>query len=541
MTRNPYLALFRRFWYVVLVGALIGAIAGWGASQLATRMYTSTTSLYFSLNAGVTGNDINQGSTYTQNQMLSFAQLATAPVVLQPVIDSLDLSVSPATLAKQITVTTPQNTVVLQLDVTDTSAKRATDIANAAAASLKTQVEDIAPKNAQGNGTVSTRVIEPAVQPAGPSAPNERLNVLLGLIVGILAAVGALLLWEALSTRIDSEEKAVAVSGAPSLGTIRRRRGAGQALAMVGDTRSGSAEDFRQLRANLEFLAVDVPSPVFVLTSSILGEGKSTVATNLAIALSEGDKRVLLIDADLRRPAIARYTGLVQETGLSTILAGRISLAHAVQPWGDGSLTVLTSGRIPPNPSELLSSKAMSSLIAEARTMFDVIVIDTPPLAAVADAASLVTESDGTVVIVDRSAVRRNQLMHTVEAIRRAGGSVAGVVLNKARGKRTGNAYYYYQADEQTASAGDGARRVPMNPLRKFSSGASRGDSAPKPGPEKPSKGRPEGEDAPEAAPQEVSSVAASASLSAPEDEASADAGANRSEDADNTADVARK
>ncbi len=462
MTRNPYLALFRHFWYIVVAGALIGALAGWGVSQLATRMYTSTTSLYFSLSAGVSGNDINQGSTYTQNQMLSFAQLATSPVVLQPVIDSLKLSVPPGTLAKQITVTTPQNTVVLQLDVTDTSAKQATDIANAVAASLKTEVEDIAPKNAQGNGTVSTRVIEPAVEPDGPSAPNERLNLLLGLIVGILAAAGALLLWEALSTRVDSEEKAIAVTGAPSLGTVRRRRGAVHGLAMVGDTRSPSAEDFRQLRANLEFVAVDVSSPVFVITSSVQGEGKSTVAANLAIALSEGDKRVLLIDADLRRPAVAGYTGMVAETGLSTILAGRVSLADAVQPWGDGALTVLTAGRIPPNPSELLSSKAMTALVAEARTMFDVIVIDTPPLRAVADAASLVSVADATVVVVDRTAVRRSQLLHTVEAIRRAGGSVAGIVLNKARGKRTGTAYYYYKEDAAQPKAPAGSHNPPQ-------------------------------------------------------------------------------
>jgi len=471
MTRNPYLALFRHFWYVVVAGALIGALAGWGVSQLATRMYTSTTSMYFSLSAGVSGNDINQGSTYTQNQMLSFAQLATSPVVLQPVIDSLDLSVEPGTLAKQISVTTPQNTVVLQLDVTDTSPKQATDIANAVAASLRTEVEDIAPKNAQGNGTVTTRVIEPAVEPAGPSAPNERLNILLGLIVGILAAAGALLLWEALSTRVDSEEKALAVTGAPSLGTIRRRRGAAQGLAMVGDTRSPSAEDFRQLRANLEFVAVDVEAPVFVITSSVQGEGKSTVATNLAIALSEGDKRVLLIDADLRRPAVAQYTGMVPDTGLSTILAGRISLEDAVQPWGDGALTVLTAGRIPPNPSELLSSRAMAALIADARERFDVIVIDTPPLGAVADAASLVSVADGTVVVVDRTTVRRSQLTHTVDAIRRAGGSVAGVVLNKARGKRSGTAYYYYKEDEVRGASGAPAShhategRAPKNRL----------------------------------------------------------------------------
>ncbi|WP_349866783.1 polysaccharide biosynthesis tyrosine autokinase [Leifsonia sp. WHRI 6310E] len=465
MNRNPYLALFRHFWYVVVIGALVGAVAGWGLSQLSTREYTSTTSMYFSLSAGVTGNDINQGSTYTQNQMLSFAQLATSSVVLQPVIDGLGLDTTAGALAKQISVTTPQNTVVLQLDVTDTSPTEAAAIANATAASLRTQVEDIAPKNAQGNPTVATRVIAPAVEPAGPSAPNERLNILIGLVVGILIAAGGLLLSETLSTRVDSEEKAIAVSGAPSLGTVRRRRGATPGLAMVGDTRSSSAEDFRQLRANLEFVAVDVPSPVFVVTSSILGEGKSTVAINLAIALSEGDKRILLIDADLRRPGVAGYTGLVPGTGLSTVLAGRVTLADAVQPWGDdGALSVMTAGRIPPNPSELLSSRAMTALIEEARGMFDVIVIDTPPLGAVADAATLVPEADGTVVIVDRTAVRRNQLLHAVEAVRRAGGSVAGIVFNKARAKRSGDAHYYYRLDDEQAPRAHGAERAPRLP-----------------------------------------------------------------------------
>lgn len=465
MTRNPYFILFRRFWYIIVAGAVIGAAAGYGLSHIATKVYTATSSMYFSLSAGATGNDINQGSTYTQNQMLSFAQLATSPVVLQPVIDALNLDDTPATLAKAVTVSTPQNTVVLQLDVADPSADQAARIANSITSSLGTQVEQIAPKNVTGNPTVSVRIIQPAVAPDGPSAPNERLNILVGLGIGLLLAVIVLMLMEALGTRVDSEEKAVGIAKAPSLGTIRRRkRSLGDGLTMIEQPQSGDAEDFRQLRSNLEFVAVDVATPCIVVTSSIQGEGKSTVAANLAIALTEGDQRVLLIDADLRRPRIAHYTGLVGSVGLSTILAGKVSFDDAIQHWGDKGLSVLTAGRIPPNPSELLSSRAMSTVIEQAREEFDVIIIDTPPLYAVADAATLAPLADGTLLVVDRTQVRRNQLTAAAEGVRRSGGSVVGLVINRVSAGRRRHNYYYSdeavaQRDEVAAAAHHHAHR----------------------------------------------------------------------------------
>jgi capsular exopolysaccharide synthesis family protein len=306
---------------------------------------------------------------------------------------------------------------------------------------------------------VSVRVIQQAPEPLSQSAPNGRTNTLAGLLLGLLAGLLAIALVRLLDTRVRSAEAVAHLTTAPLLGSLERERGVA-GLAMAVRPLSTAAEGFRQLNANLRFVLLGDRSSSIVVTSSIPGEGKSTVAANLALSLSEGGRRVLLIDADLRRPVVAQYLGLVGDAGLTTVLVGQTLLEEVVQPWGDGSLHVLTSGEIPPNPSELLASARMEELVARARATYDVIVIDTAPLIAVADAAFVARMTDGAIVVADQTRVHRAQLSEALDAVEKSGGSVLGVVLNKVRPTKDKRAYYRAAEPERAGRVARGAGKA---------------------------------------------------------------------------------
>jgi capsular exopolysaccharide synthesis family protein len=185
---------------------------------------------------------------------------------------------------------------------------------------------------------------------------------------------------------------------------------------------------------------VDSDRLAFVVTSSVPDEGKSLVSLNLALALTEGDRRVLLVDSDLRRPTVATSTGLPGGAGLTSVLVGRASLHEVVQQWN--GLDVVTSGPIPPNPSELLSSRAMAEFIALVSREYDVVVFDTPPMTAVVDAAIVARALDGALVVADRSRVSRSQLSQTMDILEKSGVRVLGLVLNRVAPVKSSSTYY---------------------------------------------------------------------------------------------------
>lgn len=447
MSPHQYLAVIRRFWGVVVVAAVLGAGGAWGLSQIATPTYTATASVYFSLDYGNTATDLNQGSTYTQSQMLSFAQLAQSRLVLGPVIDKLGLSETTKALAGSISVNSPQNTVILDIAATDKDRAQASRVANAVAESLSSNVEKIAPKGLDGRTIVSARIIEPAAVPLTPSAPNIRTNVIAGLLLGLIVGILILVLRELFDTRVRSALVVTSLTSIPLLGSIEREEAKRFGLVMVQDPLNTAAEGFRQLRANLAYVAVESTTLSIVVTSSVPGEGKSMIASNLAIALSESDRRVLLVDADLRRPAITGYFGVEGEVGLTTLLVGRAEIDDVVQPSGTtGSLDILPAGSIPPNPSELLSSRAMAGLVEEFKQRYDVILLDTAPILSVADAAILARLADGALVIADRTKVHRAQLAQTLDSLDKSGAQVLGIVLNRVLPSKNRQTYYHTPA-----------------------------------------------------------------------------------------------
>jgi receptor protein-tyrosine kinase len=208
----------------------------------------------------------------------------------------------------------------------------------------------------------------------------------------------------------------------------------------------------------LQFLSVDNPPRVIVVTSSLPSEGKSTTAINIALALAEAEHNVLLVDGDMRRPKLDKYLDLVGQVGLSTVLSGGASLSEVLQKTKFPGLTVLTSGATAPNPSELLGSLAAKKVISELRAQFDYVIVDSSPLLAVTDAAILAAESDGVLMLARFGHTKREQLGHSVGNLEDVGARLLGAVFTMTPERENASYGYSYYGDE---AARRPSRRVP--------------------------------------------------------------------------------
>jgi capsular exopolysaccharide synthesis family protein len=247
-----------------------------------------------------------------------------------------------------------------------------------------------------------------------------------------------------MDTTVSSAEDVAEATPAPILGRINADPAAAKQAplaALSGATRW--AEAFRVLRTNMQYVEVDHDKKVFVVTSSLPGEGKTTTSVNLAVTMAMGAHSVVLVECDLRRPMVAKRLGVDGAVGTTSVLVGRVKLEDALQTVGDTGLQVLACGPIPPNPSELLQSRAMDALLADLREQFDIVVIDAPPLLPVTDAALLAAKSDGAIVVTRHGRTTRDQLAHAIERLDAVDAKTLGVVLNLTKGKDGGDAYAY--------------------------------------------------------------------------------------------------
>lgn len=429
---SALLSTLRRRWSVVALLAVAGLAVGLAHSALTTPRYEATATVLFSLRRGETVSELAQGSTYTLGLVQSYASVATMPVVLDPVIARLGLDVSPTALGRDVTARAPLGTVLLEITANRPTPAEAADVANAVAQQLNTTATQLA-SGSQGSGAITITVTEAASPPSSPSSPRPTLDAAAGLAAGLLVGVLGALAGSLLSGRVDGREALARVTEVPMVGAVpreprRRRRtlpGATHALRL-GD------EAYRALRTNLEFLRSGAGGcQVVVVTSALPGEGRTTTAVNLAVAVAEAGQRVLLVDADLRRPGVAPAMGLEGGVGLSTVLAGQASLADVVQVWGAAGLRVLAAGEVPPNPSEMLSSPTMVRLLAAVRGDHDVVVLDTAPTLPVTDAALLGARTDGTLLVVDARRTGARTLEEAITRLTTAGAPVLGVVLNR--------------------------------------------------------------------------------------------------------------
>ncbi|MFQ5648571.1 MAG: GumC family protein [bacterium] len=307
------------------------------------------------------------------------------------------------------------------------------------------------------------RILDDPVMPTAPISPKKRLNMILGIFVSLGLGVGLTFLREYLDITVrrieDIEALGMPVLAAiPEINTPARDNYSlppnGRTNGKAADARirlvthfkpkSPVSEAYRTLRTNLQFSDAKRQLRSILVTSPGPGEGKSTTAANLAIAISLQGTRTIIVDADLRRPVTHRIFGLEKSRGLTNVLVGNLSLEEAVQPSQIQNLDILTSGILPPNPAELMGSERMADLIRNVKSKYEIVLFDSPPLIAVTDAAVLSKQVDGVLLVVNSGQTHRDALIRGVELLQNVNARILGVLLNGVSRENTYGSYYYY-------------------------------------------------------------------------------------------------
>jgi len=309
--------------------------------------------------------------------------------------------------------------------------------------------------------------IEPAIAPGGPIRPKPYNNLGIGMAIGLVLSGGIAFLIEYLDDTIKTVDQVSTFLGLPVLGFIAELEHNQEKAYVSENPRSPVSEAFRTLRTNLGFTSVDKPVKSLLIASVHPSDGKTTIATNLAITISQGGKKVLLVDADLRRPRVHHHLDLSNQKGLSDLFHDQLVLQDVAQVWKNKKLGVITSGGIPPNPADLLASERMAAILDSAGKYADFVVVDAPPFL-VADASILAARVDGVLLVLRPGNTQMDAALSSIEQMKRAGANVLGVVFNRIPRSQPyyygGYRYYseYYQGEKNYYETASDTRGVSL-------------------------------------------------------------------------------
>jgi capsular exopolysaccharide synthesis family protein len=459
MELRDYLRVLRKRAVAILVAALVCPAGAYALSAATVPVYEASARLLVVAKTDPRGGTSSayEGALLSQQLVKSFAQIlesrATAATALrldpQPQLTSRQLKA-------KIHAEPVPDTLLIDLRVADTNPARAKRLTFSVARAFMMTVPEIQSGGAGERGGAALRVslVEPPLTPTAPVRPRTRLNVAIGVLLGLLLGAGLAFLRELLDRSVKTPEELEVAAGAPVVGTIPPFKAHKQPIPVAEQPRTAVAEAFRKLRTNFAFLGVDRQSLCCVVTSPSASDGKSTVAANLAIALSQAGQRVALVDADLRKPTLHKLFGLPQRVGTTTVLLHQAVVHDAIQHPGPNLPAVLTSGQLPPNPSELLGSRRMEDLLADLRTAYDIVLIDCAPLLPVTDPMVVSRLADGILLIARSGTTTRDQAQAARVACGKAGATMFGAVLN-ATPVTEGDqpAYYAYYGESHRKHA----------------------------------------------------------------------------------------
>lgn len=474
MTLEDYLRILRRHWLGVIALTVIGVIVAAGASLLMPRVYQADASGFVTAQSDGNAGLASIVDSYAKSRAKSYVELAKNRAVADRVIEQLDLDTTSQQLVNRISASVPLDTVTLRVTARASTAQGAQDLANAWIVALAEQIAELEtqalhddtgiPEGEAAEGeaptaegpSVGLMPQESAVLPSSPTTPNVRLNLALGALVGLVLGIAYALVRNMMDKRIRSAATVEREFGVPVIGTLPVDEVLRKSDERLITTTSANAknphlrlaEALRELRTNIQFINVDNPPKILVFTSPVPQDGKSTVAASLALAIAETGKRVVLVDADLRRPTVATTFGMTSTAGLTDVIVGTAKITDALQRSAlNPQLYVLPAGTIPPNPSELLGSQTLVDLLHQL-SEHATVILDAPPLLPVTDSAILAARNDGAIVVINAGKTRIDELGAALANIEKVSGKTLGVIINRVptTGADRGQ-YGYYGGD----------------------------------------------------------------------------------------------
>ncbi|GAA2899566.1 polysaccharide biosynthesis tyrosine autokinase [Microbacterium esteraromaticum] len=444
MTVLEFFTLIRRGWRVLLIGAMAGILVGVGYFFLTPKVYEARATGFI---ASSSEDSLVSGSDEATARASSYVALITSGTVREAIAE--ELGEEPGSLQGALSARVVPGSTLIEVTAQASSPGTALKLASGALDGLTTVIDQIESKGGQAS-KITVVPLDDAAEPSAPVAPNLRFSVILGGVGGLVAGLIVLLLRRVLDVKVRTHTDMSELMGTGVLGRVPKlgKKGTAPADSRVANI---AKESFRQIRTGLRFSSVDAEVRTVMITSANQGEGKSTVAASLAEVFAAAGQRTIIVDADMRRPKVARNFKVDGSVGLSGVLSGQVSVATAVQATSDPNLFVLPAGAVPPNPSEMLGSAALKNLLAELSRDFFVI-IDAPPVLPVTDASIISTMVDGVVYVSATGTTRKAAVGAARTQLEQVGARVLGVVLNFVSLKDEGGYGYGYGYYRQNSS-----------------------------------------------------------------------------------------
>ena len=432
-------ALQKRWKMIALITLTCSVIAGVLSFFVIKPTYEASTKLFI-------GKEESQNSAYDNNDiqmyqklLKTYAEMIKNDELIEKAIREVNTTMTANEILGSLTVNPLTDTQILEIKLQGKKPEEITGILNGINNEFIFQANELVP-----NGNV--KIIREVRVPKDPIAPNKVMNIAIAFLLGLMVGVGLTFLLEYLDNTFKTKEAVEGSLNIPVMGVIPQMSDSSKPgkkyFVVEDDPKAVAAESYRTLKTNIQYSSFDEKHRVMVVTSSTPGEGKSTTTGNLALALAEGEAKVILIDCDMRKPTVHKKFHISNEKGLSDVLIGKVDIMEAAHKYNK-NLLILTAGKIPPNPSEMLGSKTMKELLDRLKEVVDYIILDTPPVQAVADAQILSTRADGTLLVIKAGETKKEATENAINLLNKVNANVIGGILNGAEDRKN-KTYYYY-------------------------------------------------------------------------------------------------
>lgn len=462
MTLSDIVRVLRKKWWVIAVISIISiASTAFVTIKLIDPIYRAETTLFVGKeNNRLASLDLGEFSL-NQKLVIDYREIILSELVANEVIKKLNINMSTAAFKGKINVTPIKDSRVFKISFESTDPKLSMEAANALASAIIDKAAEIIEVE-------NVKLIDVAKLPKNSIKPDIKQNLAVAMILGLMTGICLIILIELLDNTIKSKSDIERYFSLNTIGEIpifesenkKQRNLKGRVKWIQGDKdtvkqkvnqylitifapRAPASEAYRALRTNIGYTCIDTGLKTLLITSTIPLEGKTTTASNIAITFAQAGKKVLLIDADLRKPKLHMYFYLINDFGITDIIAKDMEIEKTIKTIPEiDNLSIICSGAIPPNPTELLESNKMTRLIERVKEEYDMVIIDTPPVAHLTDAAILGKITDGVILVTAFGETKINMALHAKFALDNVHAKILGVVLTKIK-IESGSEYYF--------------------------------------------------------------------------------------------------